>query len=220
MYELLTGFRPFRASSLAKLLNQIVYSTPPPIHTLRAGVPEELEEIVMVALQKDPARRYANGGELAGRLTRVYHQLKGQWDGLERQEQFDALRRLSFFHDFSQAEIREIMRASEWREYLGGDEIVREGAMDDRFYVVVSGRVAVESNGRALGHLEEGDCFGEAGYLSGAKSTASIRAAAPVTILSVSATLLEQASSECQLRFNKVFLRSLIRRLQGTGSAG
>jgi serine/threonine protein kinase len=220
MYELLTGFRPFRASSLAKLLNQIVYSTPPPIHTLRAGVPEELEEIVMVALQKDPARRYANGGELAGRLTRVYHQLKGQWDGLERQEQFDALRRLSFFHDFSQAEIREIMRASEWREYRGGDEIVREGAMDDRFYVVVSGRVAVESNGRALGHLEEGDCFGEAGYLSGAKSTASIRAAAPVTILSVSATLLEQASSECQLRFNKVFLRSLIRRLQGTGSAG
>jgi serine/threonine protein kinase len=220
MYELLTGFRPFRASSLAKLLSQIVYSTPPPIHTLRAGVPEELEEIVVVALQKDPARRYGNGGELAGRLTRVYHQLKGQWDGLERQEQFEALRRLSFFHDFSQAEIREIMRASEWREYLGGDEIVREGAMDDRFYVVVAGRVAVESNGRALGHLEEGDCFGEAGYLSGAKSTASIRAAAPVTILSVSTTLLEQASSECQLRFNKVFLRSLIRRLQGTGGNG
>jgi CRP-like cAMP-binding protein len=92
--------------------------------------------------------------------------------------------------------------------------------MDDRFYVVVAGRVAVESNGRALGHLEEGDCFGEAGYLSGAKSTASIRAAAPVTILSVSTTLLEQASSECQLRFNKVFLRSLIRRLQGTGGNG
>ncbi|MBN8265665.1 MAG: serine/threonine protein kinase, partial [Xanthomonadales bacterium] len=52
MYELLTGFRPFRASSLAKLLNQIVYSTPPPIHTLRVGVPEELEEIVVAALQK------------------------------------------------------------------------------------------------------------------------------------------------------------------------
>ena len=28
-------------------------------------------------------------------------------------------------------------------------------------------------------------------------------------------TLLEQASSACQLRFNKVFLRSLIERLQG-----
>jgi len=39
MYELLTGFRPFRASSLSKLLNQIVYATPPPIHTLRLGAP-------------------------------------------------------------------------------------------------------------------------------------------------------------------------------------
>jgi hypothetical protein len=30
----------------------------------------------------------------------------------------------------------------------------------------------------------------------------------------VGATLLEQASASCQLRFNRVFLRSLIERLQ------
>jgi hypothetical protein len=36
-------------------------------------------------------------------------------------------------------------------------------------------------------------------------------------VLRVSSTLLEQVSTECQLRFNKVFLRSLIERLQGTG---
>ena len=41
MYELLTGVRPFRAGNLAKLLHQIVYATPAPIHTLRADVPEE-----------------------------------------------------------------------------------------------------------------------------------------------------------------------------------
>jgi hypothetical protein len=35
----------------------------------------------------------------------------------------------------------------------------------------------------------------------------------------VSSTLLEQASSSCQLRFNKVFLRSLIERLQGIGNS-
>ena len=33
MYELLTGFRPFRASTLPRLLNQIVYATATPIHT-------------------------------------------------------------------------------------------------------------------------------------------------------------------------------------------
>jgi hypothetical protein len=35
-----------------------------------------------------------------------------------------------------------------------------------------------------------------------------------VTLLKVTATLLEQTSIACQLRFNKVFLRELIERLQ------
>ena len=181
-------------------------------------MPEELEEVVATALQKDPARRYASGSEFAARLTRLYNDLKGHWDGVDRDEHFDILRRLSFFHDFSQTEIRELLRASEWREYLAGDEIVREGAMGDRFYVLVSGKVAVESAGRVIGQLREGDCFGETGYISGAKSVAGIRAEESVTILSVSATLLEHVSSECQLRFNKVFRRTLIRRLQGVAA--
>src|SRR6478609_5400019 len=54
MYELLTGIRPFRAGNLVKLLHQIVYATPPPIHTQRKDVPEDLEEIVVTAMQKSP----------------------------------------------------------------------------------------------------------------------------------------------------------------------
>jgi eukaryotic-like serine/threonine-protein kinase len=49
----------------------------------------------------------------------------------------------------------------------------------------------------------------------GARRTATISATTPVTIVRVSSTLLEQSSSSCQLRFNKVFLRALIERLQG-----
>ena len=66
------------------------------------------------------------------------------------------------------------------------------------------------------GTLNNGECFGETSYVRGAKRQASIRADGQVTILRVSSTLMEQVSSACQLRFNKVFLRSLIRRLQGT----
>src|SRR5690349_19415704 len=61
MYELLTGFRPFRAGNLSKLLHQIVYATPPPIHTLRKDIPEELENVAAGALQKEPAKRYKSG---------------------------------------------------------------------------------------------------------------------------------------------------------------
>ena len=41
-----------------------------------------------------------------------------------------------------------------------------------------------------------------------------ITADGPVMLLKVTATLLEQMSIACQLRFNKVFLRELIERLQ------
>jgi serine/threonine protein kinase len=215
MYELLTGFRPFRANNLSKLLHQIVYATPAPIHTLKANISEELEEIVAKVLQKKPEQRYENGLQLAGALTKVFKDLRNQNAQLNTQEQFDALRRLSFFHDFSHSEIRELLRASEWCDYEEGEEIIREGELDDRFYVVVSGKVGVQSGRRSLGELGVGDCFGETSYVRGARRTATISALEPVTLVRVSSTLLEQASSSCQLRFNKVFLRSLIERLQG-----
>ncbi len=214
MYELVTGFRPFRAGTLTRLLNQIIYATAAPIHTLRADVPEELEDIVATALRKDPAKRYSSGGELAIALTTVYQGLQMQYERIDNQEHFDLLRRLRFFHDFSQAEIWELLRASEWREFAAGEAIAREGEIDDRFYVIVAGRVMIEADGQLVGAFDAGDCFGEASYIADAKRTSTIKADSAVTVLSVSATLLEQVSTECQLRFNKVFLRSLILRLQ------
>jgi serine/threonine protein kinase len=214
-YELLTGFRPFRANNLSKLLHQIIYATPPPIHTLRADISEELEAIVTKSLLKDASQRYQNGLELAGALTQVYQTLRNQHERIDKKERFDLLRRLRFFHEFSHSEIWEILRASEWREYEAGEAIIREGEMDDRFYIIVSGEVTVQSGRREIGVLGGGNCFGETSYVRGARRTATISARSPTTLVRVSSTLLEQASSSCQLRFNKVFLRSLIERLQG-----
>ena len=214
MYELLTGTRPFRAGNLAKLLHQIVYATPPPIHTLRTEIPEDLENVVATALRKEPERRYKSGLDFAAELTRVHQKLRQRYSRMDQQEQFGLLRLLKFFHDFSHAEINEVMRASQWQDYAAGEEIVKEGEMDDRFYILVSGTCSVERNGKAVGLLSTGECFGETSYVQGAKRTATIRAAEGVTVLKVSSTLLEQVSASCQLRFNRVFLRSLISRLQ------
>jgi eukaryotic-like serine/threonine-protein kinase len=56
--------------------------------------------------------------------------------------------------------------------------------------------------------------------VQGAKRTATIRANSAVTVLKVSSTLLEQVSASCQLRFNRVFLRNLIGRLQNAERGG
>ncbi len=214
MYELLTGFRPFRAGNLSKLLHQIVYATPQPIHRFREEVTEQIENIVAIALQKEPAKRFANGLALAAELTTVYKDLRAKYDSLDNREHFDQLRQLRFFHEFSQSEIWEVLRAGDWSEFSGGDEILREGEIEDRFFIIVSGEVEVSVNGKGIGRLQAGDCFGETSYVSGARNTASIAATEDVTLLRVGATLMEQMSSSCQLRFNKEFLRSLIKRLQ------
>ncbi len=219
MYELLTGKRPFRASNLAKLLQQIVYATPPPIHQLRSEVSEDLEDTVMRALRKPPEERYKSGLEFAAKLTKVHQQLRSQQKDYDEQEHFDILRGLRFFHDFSHAEIRELMRAGQWLSYADGQQIVKEGDLDDRFYIIVSGDVAVLSGEKVVGGMGAGECFGETSYVLDATRRASIVARGDVTLLRLSSTLLETLSTSCQLRFNRVFLRTLISRLQGGGQA-
>ena len=93
-------------------------------------------------------------------------------------------------------------------------EIAVVGEIDDRFYIVVSGSVRMSRGGETAGTIPAGGCFGEASYAEGAHRETVAEAQEAVTLLKVTATLIEQVSISCQLRFNKVFLRELIGRLQ------
>ena len=101
-------------------------------------------------------------------------------------------------------------------EFDPGDVIVEQNTWESSiFYILVSGKCSVERHGKKLGSMDEGDCFGETSYVRGARRTATIKAETQVSVLRVSSTLLEQVSAACQLRFNRVFLRALVSRLQG-----
>lgn len=123
------------------------------------------------------------------------------------------LRRLPFFKDFTYPEIYEVLQAGRWLGFSNEEHILVEGDMDDAFLVIVAGEAEVRRKSKAVGLLREGDCFGEAAIMGGKQSTSAIVAQGAVTVLKVSATLLEQLSMPCQLRFHKVFLRSMIERL-------
>jgi CRP-like cAMP-binding protein len=67
----------------------------------------------------------------------------------------------------------------------GGGVIAVEGDEDDRFYVVLSGMLAVSQ--AALGArrvLQPGDYFGEVAAAMGVPRTASVRALTPATVAS------------------------------------
>jgi hypothetical protein len=220
MYEMLCGHRPFRAGALGKLLRQVVQATPEPLRAVRPEIPQELEAIVSRALEKEPGSRYRSGAEFAAELTRAHQKLRSSQSDIDGEERFAVLRRLRFFHDFTHAEIREVMKSGCWMECQPGETVLRAGDTDDRFYVVVSGCARLSRFGEPAGRVETGGCFGEAGFAEGARRDTVIEAEGPLTLVKVTATLLEQASISCQLRFHKVFLREMIGRLQRGRKAG
>ena len=213
MYELLTGRRPFYGENLSRLVHQIIYATPQPVHRLRPDVPPVLEEITHKALEKDAARRYRSGLELATDLTRAVRTLDKLSEEMVEQERFNILRRLPFFEDFAYPEIYEVLHASRWQSYGPRENILVEGELDDCFIVVVLGEAEVRRGDQVIGTLREGDCFGEAPYLEEGRNLASIAALTPMSVLRVNSTLIEQVSLQCQLRFHKMFLKTLIGRL-------
>jgi serine/threonine-protein kinase len=69
MYHMLAGQYPFTRTPLQSLLTQIVVDPPPPIE--RQGIPEGLLAIVLKALAKNPADRFASMREMAVELERL-----------------------------------------------------------------------------------------------------------------------------------------------------
>ncbi|GAC1475357.1 MAG: serine/threonine-protein kinase [Isosphaeraceae bacterium] len=68
LYELLTGRPPFRASSVAETVLQVLEREPPPPRQVRPGIPSELETVCLKCLEKSPNDRFGSAGELAETL--------------------------------------------------------------------------------------------------------------------------------------------------------
>jgi hypothetical protein len=75
LYELLAGQPPHVAPSLADLYARIVRQDPVPPRKAALGVAPDAETIALKALEKEPARRYADAREFADDLERF---LKGE----------------------------------------------------------------------------------------------------------------------------------------------
>jgi serine/threonine protein kinase len=76
LYELLTGRPPFQGASRWEIQAGHVNHPPRPPHELNPAIPEELEQIVLKAMNKEPAGRYSTCAEFAKALEDFDNQ---QW---------------------------------------------------------------------------------------------------------------------------------------------
>jgi eukaryotic-like serine/threonine-protein kinase len=77
-YELLTGRRPFDAESMHGVLFKIMQEDPVPLREVDPGIPEPLAQVLEKALQKNPADRHANAGEMLAALRHARRALAGR----------------------------------------------------------------------------------------------------------------------------------------------
>src|SRR5204862_2763866 len=71
LYEMVTGRKPFAGASRLSLLRKLLNEDPLPPVKLAAGIPPELERIILRCLRKDPARRYQTMADLKVALEDV-----------------------------------------------------------------------------------------------------------------------------------------------------
>ena len=216
MYEMLTGKHPFPADNFSRLVTKILNEEPPPLKDLRSDLSDALIDVFVKATQKDIKDRYQTGLEFAVDLSKAFEALEGPEEDISEQEKFNSIKQLEFFEGFPDAEIWEIIRASTWQEYGAEDDIIIEGDLDDCFYIIVEGEVGVLKHEQSIRLLGIGDCFGEMGYLAKTERTATIQALTETALLKINSTVISQVSLNCQVRFLKVFLRTLIHRLSIT----
>jgi serine/threonine-protein kinase len=213
LYELLTGQQAFAGDNYFSIMYMITHEDPVPIRVIRPEVPEILEKIVRKAMARDPSDRYQSCMDFAYDLRVALRGMTGTTRSEKVEDVVDYVLNVPFFENFERDQVKEILSASNIIKVRKGKVVVAEGEIDDSFYIILSGRAAVQKEDKNIATIGRGECFGEMSYLSGKARVATVSAATDCILLKISATLLDKASESMQLLFLRNFALTLIRRL-------
>jgi serine/threonine protein kinase len=217
MYRLLTGRMPYGGETAMELAVAVVNATPEPPTRHRPEVPELVERIVLRALQKDRAMRYAKWSDFCRDLSQAFELLKSEEHDTTDTEKFEALQTLPFFGAFEDAALWEVLKVSTWHEMEAGTSILREGEEGDSIFVLVDGILDVTVQGKPVGHIRRGDCFGEMSYFGarGSKTRSStVTAQTDCDAIEISAPGMQAAPDRVQAAFVSAVMRVLVARIE------
>ncbi|MGE0874037.1 MAG: protein kinase [Burkholderiales bacterium] len=217
MFHLLTGYRPFSGTTAFELMESILTKDPPAPSELRRGLPAEMDAVVRRALGKTRDSRFGSWEEFAAALEPMLG--TADEDALSDVEEYNAMRRLVFFKQFSDAELWEVVRVARCRKYAAGKVLINEGEEDDHVYIVATGLFKVTQRGRLLNAVSPGECVGEMAYARRASTvrSATVTAVEPSWALSLRVAEIDALSQPCRARFTEAFLSIMADRISMLG---
>ena len=220
MYYLLAGKLPFSGANTMSVIYQIVNTDPQPPSSHRQAITPELDAVTMKAMAKDPASRFKTWDEFAAALAEIWkkeHKTEEKRDQSDT-ERFSLMKNLTFFKEFPENELWEVLKISKWAKFKPDTALIKEGDHGDSFYVLAGGYVRVTRGKKSLSVLTAGDCFGEMSYLSQKKEeqrrSATVTTTSDVIVLKIRAEDLRAASLSCRRLFDERFLNTLVERLE------
>jgi eukaryotic-like serine/threonine-protein kinase len=92
LYEMLTGMAPFTGSTPAEIAQKHANDTPHSPREIVPGIPEDVERIVLLALEKRPEDRPANAGEFRKDLFETAERLGLEHHALQSAPDIETLR--------------------------------------------------------------------------------------------------------------------------------
>jgi HD-like signal output (HDOD) protein len=139
--------------------------------------------------------------------------------GFNIDQQINFLKKIDFFENFDDHELRQFLTVTKWLKVPTGTLIIKENTIERVFYVLVKGEVSVfktlEDGKRSmeLTVLKSGACFGEMSLVMDVKRTAGVISRSDSFLLMVEPGIIETSNVFLQLKFYKRFCEILVSRL-------
>jgi serine/threonine protein kinase len=214
LYELLTGKRPFSGKNLDELMAHILRHEPVPPSGVRSELPKALDAMVLRALKKDPAQRYATWPEFALEISKA-GELVLPTGSIPDSEKYVSLKSVPMLSTLADSELWELARAGRWRRVPKGKLIIEEDVKGHSFFFLAKGEAKVTKKKKLLNMVNGGECFGEMAYIGGGEQPrhATVEAMTELLLAEFEPAALERMSMGAQLQLTRALVRNVTDRL-------
>lgn len=220
MYEMLSGVPAFDGSNVTSVGYKIENIEPPRLSEINPDLPEDIDQVLAIAMNKDPAQRYPDALSFADALSSVCSSESSSEmktfvpsELTEDMSQYLDIRHDPFFQKFSPEQIDDLLAAAHIVHVDEGEHIVREGDQATCSYLYLEGSADVLRKGHVIGKLEAGESFGEAAHADTTLRVASIVASKSSKLLMIDQQKLVDISDATRANLYKLMFTITLKRL-------